>query len=89
MLDGQYKYILHFDKYQLPPVEAFWSVTMYGSDFYLVPNKINRYAIADYTPGLRYNDDGGHTTGDSRWRDIGFLSIPLYFYFHISLNESE
>jgi hypothetical protein len=31
---------------------------MYGSDFYLVPNDINRYAIADYTPGLEYNDDG-------------------------------
>ncbi len=57
-LNGQYEYILHFDKDQLPPVEAFWSVTMYGPDFFLVPNEINRYAIADYTPGLEYNDDG-------------------------------
>lgn len=57
-LNGQYKYILHFDKDQLPPVEAFWSLTMYGADFYLVPNEINRYAIADYTPGLEYNEDG-------------------------------
>ena len=37
---------------------VFWSVTMYDKDFYLVPNDINRYAIADYTPGLKYNDDG-------------------------------
>lgn len=57
-LNGQYKYILHFDRDQLPPVEAFWSLTMYGADFYLVPNEINRYAIADYTPGLEYNEDG-------------------------------
>jgi hypothetical protein len=57
-LNGQYKYILHFDKDHLPPVEAFWSLTMYGADFYLVPNEINRYAIADYTPGLVYNEDG-------------------------------
>lgn len=57
-LNGQYEYIIHFNKDQLPPVEAFWSVTMYGPDFYLVPNEINRYAIADYTPGLEYNDDG-------------------------------
>jgi hypothetical protein len=57
-LNGKNKYILHFNEDQLPPVEAFWSVTMYGSDFYLVPNEINRYAIADYTQGLKYNDDG-------------------------------
>lgn len=57
-LNGQYKYILHFGKDLLPPVEAFWSLTMYGADFYLVPNEINRYAIADYTPGLEYNEDG-------------------------------
>ncbi|MDD4345680.1 MAG: DUF1254 domain-containing protein [Desulfitobacteriaceae bacterium] len=57
-LNGEYKYILQFNKDQLPPVEAFWSVTMYDKDFFLVPNDINRYAIADYTPGLEYNDDG-------------------------------
>ncbi len=57
-LNGKYNYVLHFDKDQLPPVEAFWSVTMYDKDFYLVPNCIKRYAIADYTPGLEHNDDG-------------------------------
>jgi hypothetical protein len=57
-LNGKNNYILHFSKDQLPPVEAFWSVTMYGSDFYLVLNEMNRYAIADYTEGLEYNDDG-------------------------------
>jgi hypothetical protein len=57
-LNGQNKYILRFNKGQLPPVEAFWSVTMYDKDFFLVPNDIKRYAIADYTPGLEQNDDG-------------------------------
>lgn len=57
-LNGNYKYILHFEKDQLPPVEAFWSITMYGADFFLVPNEINRYAIAEYTTGLEYNEDG-------------------------------
>ncbi|OPZ94180.1 MAG: hypothetical protein BWY74_00770 [Firmicutes bacterium ADurb.Bin419] len=55
-LNGEYKYVLHFDKGQLPTVEAFWSVTMYDKDFYLVQNDIDRYAIADYAP--EYNDDG-------------------------------
>jgi len=56
-LNGKYNYVLHFDKDQLPPVEAFWSVTMYDRDFFLVDNEIKRYAIADYPPGLEYNDD--------------------------------
>ncbi len=57
-LNGEHKYILQFSKDQRPPVEAFWSVTMYDKDFFLVPNDIDRYAIADYTPGLKYNNDG-------------------------------
>lgn len=57
-LNGQNKYILRFENGQFPPVEAFWSVTMYDADFYLVTNDMKRYAIADYTPGLEYNDDG-------------------------------
>lgn len=31
---------------------------MYGADFFLVPNEINPYAIAEYTTGLEYNEDG-------------------------------
>lgn len=56
-LTGQRQYVLHFDK--TPPVEAFWSLTMYDlPDYYLVENPINRYSIGDRTPGLQWNDDG-------------------------------
>jgi hypothetical protein len=55
-LNGRYDYILNFNENQFPPVEAFWSVTMYDKDFYLVQNEIDRYVIADYTPGFVYND---------------------------------
>jgi hypothetical protein len=56
-LNGARKYVLHFD--ELPPVDAFWSVTMYDiPKFYLVANPINRYSIGDRTPGLQYNADG-------------------------------
>lgn len=56
-LNGARRYQLHFDA--PPPVEAFWSVTMYDTpSFYLVANSINRYSIGDRTPGLQYNPDG-------------------------------
>lgn len=59
-LDGSKQYRLHFDKDELPPVLAngFWSLTMYGTDFQLVENPIDRFSIGDRTPGLQYNDDG-------------------------------
>jgi hypothetical protein len=59
-LDGSHRYELHFD--EEPPVGAFWSVTMYDdTDFYLVPNTIDRYSIGDRTPGLQHDRDGGLT----------------------------
>jgi hypothetical protein len=56
-LDGSKKYIIHFDKGQAPPANAFWSITMYGADEFLVPNPINRFAIGD-RDHLKYNKDG-------------------------------
>jgi hypothetical protein len=56
-LNGAKRYVLHFD--ESPPVDAFWSMTMYDDhNYYLVANPINRYSIGDRTPDLQYNDDG-------------------------------
>ena len=56
-LDGANKYVLHFSKDELPPVEAFWSLTMYDKDGFPVANPINRFAIGD-RDALKYNADG-------------------------------
>ena len=47
---------------------AFWSLTMYGDDLYLVDNPIGRYAIGDRTPGLRRDRDGSLTLHIQRQR---------------------
>ena len=57
-LDGsKHDYTLTFPAGQLPPVNAFWSVTMYDADSFFVANPINRYAISSWMP-LRKNADG-------------------------------
>jgi len=61
-LDGSGCYTLRFAPGNLPPVDAFWSLTMYDSrDYMLVGNPIDRYAIGDRTPALRHDADGGLT----------------------------
>lgn len=54
---GERDYVLHFDRDQLPPVAAFWSLTMYDAEGFQVPNELNRFALGDRDP-LRYNADG-------------------------------
>jgi hypothetical protein len=56
-LSGANKYVLHFDKGATPPVNAFWSVTMYDPDSFFVANPINRYAVSSWMPFKR-NADG-------------------------------
>jgi hypothetical protein len=56
-LDGASNYVLHFDKSAIPPVSAFWSVTLYDSDGFQVGNAINRFAVSSWMP-FHYNPDG-------------------------------
>jgi hypothetical protein len=46
-LNGANRYELRFPKGSLPPAEAFWSLTLYDADSFLVPNPINRYSLGD------------------------------------------
>lgn len=56
-LNGGHRYRLHFPADALPPVNAFWSVTVYDEHDFLVDNPLNRYALGDRDP-LRRNADG-------------------------------
>jgi hypothetical protein len=57
------RYTLSFPKDQLPPVNAFWSVTMYdGKTQLLIANPINRYLVnSPMLPDLKKNTDGSLT----------------------------
>jgi hypothetical protein len=59
---AKHDYALTFSKAQLPPVNAFWSVTMYDMPAQLlVANEANRYSVGNRTPGLVYGSDGSLT----------------------------
>jgi hypothetical protein len=56
-LSGQHDYLMHFPAGQLPPNNAFWSLTMGDAGNHFVPNPINRYSVSDRS-GLAPNADG-------------------------------
>jgi hypothetical protein len=54
---GEKKYVMHFKKGELPPVNGFWSLTMYDKDYFFVHNPINRHSISA-RQNLKANADG-------------------------------
>lgn len=95
-LDGsKHNYTLTFHAGQLPPVNAFWSVTMYdGKTQLLIKNPINRYLInSPMLPGMKKNPDGSLTLyiqkdsagkdKESNWlpapNDLIYLVMRLYW----------
>jgi len=54
---GSEKYVMTFPKGLLPPVNGFWSLTMYDENYFLVDNPLNRYSISA-RQALKTNPDG-------------------------------
>lgn len=59
-LDGTSKYTINFEKGAAPPVNAFWSITLYDSDGFQVANSLNRFAVSSWMP-FKNNPDGSLT----------------------------
>jgi hypothetical protein len=56
-LDGANKYTVHFDNGAAPPVNAFWSITLYDPEGFQVANSLNRFTVASWMP-FKTNADG-------------------------------
>ena len=80
LFDGVNKYVIHFDKGQTPPVNAFWSLTMYDKDGFFIENPINRYAIGNRS-NLKSNADGStdiyfQNTSPGKDKESNWLPCP-------------
>lgn len=60
-LNGSHSYAVTFAKDQTPPVEGFWSLTLYDEKHFFVPNDLKRYSLGTKNKGLKYNTDGSLT----------------------------
>jgi hypothetical protein len=80
-LSGANRYVLHFDKQDLPPTNAFWSLTLYNDRQLFAANPLNRYALGD-RDRLKYNKDGSldlyiQNTPVSKDKEANWLPAPL------------
>jgi hypothetical protein len=91
-LTGANNYTLHFSRDQVPPVDAFWSLTVYDGESFLVDNPIDRYSLSSRDE-MNYGEDGSLTIyiqqespgkdREANWLpapegEIGFLALRLY-----------
>ncbi|MFH6937101.1 DUF1254 domain-containing protein [Flavobacterium sp. FlaQc-30] len=60
-LNGSKQYTLTFAKGNLPPVDGFWSLTLYDKHHFFYPNAIKRYSVGTKNRDLKYNVDGSLT----------------------------
>lgn len=78
--NGANNYRMVFEKGKLPPTRAFWSLTMYDTNGYLVANPSNIYAVGDSHPPLRKKRDGSVVIAIQQSKpsekDVNWLPAP-------------
>jgi len=60
-LNGANHYRMTFAKDQTPPVNGFWSLTLYNAQHFFAPNALNRYSLGTKNKTLKYNTDDSLT----------------------------
>jgi hypothetical protein len=78
--DGANRYVIHFNKGEMPPVNGFWSLTMYDADYFFVQNPLNRYTLSSRSK-FKTNRDGSvdlyiQNTSPGKARESNWLPSP-------------
>jgi hypothetical protein len=60
-LSGQNRYTVTFPKGELPPVNGFWSLTLYNKEHLFEPNALNRFSLGTKSKSMKPNADGSLT----------------------------
>jgi hypothetical protein len=77
---------MHFPPGELPPVDGFWSLTMYDKDFFFVANPINRYSLSarqnlipnpDGSTDLYIQKDSPGAGKEANWLPAPSGKIPI------------
>ena len=89
---GANKYVVHFDKGEMPPVDGFWSLTMYNAQYFFVDNPLNRYNVsqrnkfitnADGSTDIYIQADSPGKAKEANWlpapKDDFVLMMRLYW----------
>ena len=92
VLHGDNAYTIRFTEDNLPPIndQGFWSMTLYGLDYNLVDNEIDRYSIGNRTKNLVYGEDGSLTLYVQAKKPVGdkaanWLPSPAGSEFYLVL----
>lgn len=88
-----HSYKLHFEKEDIPPVEAFWSITVYTDDGFTNPNDLNRATLSSWMP-LKYNKDGSLDlifSHDAPKKDMrnNWYPLPRFGVFNLTMRLYE
>jgi hypothetical protein len=80
-LDGRNLYAVTFPKRQLPPVNGFWSLTLYNDQHLFNPNPLKRYSLGTKNKTLQQNADGSLTlyagaTSPGEEKESNWLPAP-------------
>ena len=80
-LNGQHGYSVTFAKGKLPPVQGFWSLTLYNAQHFFAPNDLKRYSIGTKNKSLQTNTDGSLTiyvqsTSPGKDKESNWLPAP-------------
>jgi hypothetical protein len=91
-LNGKNRYRLHFPAGQLPPVNAFWSLSQLDSEGIPIQNPLNRFAVSSLMPEGRPGPDGSVTIllqpdepdpSEGVWLPTGEGDFQLFMRFYL------